>query len=58
MIVPDQSHYNQSRLCSRLHTTLAQLHRSSPSEYTLNTLYWKFFHRSGFLSNLRLIWKT
>jgi len=25
-----------------------------PSEYTLNTLCWKFFHRSGFLINLRL----
>ena len=25
---------------------------------TLNTLYWKYFHCSGFLSNLRLPWKT
>jgi len=28
---------------------------SDPSEYTL---YWNFFHRSGFLSNLHLPWKT
>ena len=68
----DQSHYNQSRLWSRLHTTLAQISRkwiysedhpkvnmgSPPSEYTFNTLYWKIFHRSGFSSNLLLPWKT
>ena len=27
---------------------------SPPSEYALNTLYWKFVHRSGFLSNFTL----
>ena len=30
---------------------------SPPSEYALNTLHGKYFHRSGFLSNLRLPWK-
>jgi len=55
---PEQSHYNQSRLWSRLQTTLAQHTPITPSEYTLNTLYWKYFHRSGFLSSLRLPWKT
>ena len=29
-----------------------------PSEYTLNILYWNFFHCSEFFSNLRLPWKT
>ena len=43
----------KTRAWSRLHTTLAQI--IPPSEYTL---YWKFFHRSRFLSNLRLPWKT
>ena len=55
---PDQSHYNQSQLWFRLHTTLAQITQITPSEYTLNILYWKYFHCSGFLSNLRLPWKT
>ena len=32
-----------------------KLHGSPPSEYTQ---YWKFFHRSRFLSNLRLPWKN
>jgi len=32
---PDQSHYDQSRLWSRLHTTLAQINGSPPSEYAL-----------------------
>ena len=52
------SHYNQSRLWSILYTTLAQITRNTPSEHTLklNTLYWKCFHRSGFLSYLRLPW--
>jgi len=54
----DQSHYIQSRLWSRLHTTLAQIRQITPSEYTLNTLYWKFFHRSGLLSNFALALKT
>ena len=36
---PDQFHYNQSRLSARLHTTLVQITRITPSEYTLNTLY-------------------
>ena len=36
-------------------TTLAQIARIAPSEYTL---YWKSFHRSRFLSNLRLPWKN
>jgi len=31
---------------------------SPPSEYALNTLYGKYFHRSRFLSNFRLPWKT
>jgi len=34
---------------------LSKLHRSPPSGYTL---YWKIFHCSRFLSNLRLPWKT
>jgi len=34
------------------------LHGPPPSEYTLNTLHWKFFHRSTFLNNLHLPWKT
>jgi len=55
---PDQSHYNQSRLWSRLHITLAEITRITPSEYTPTTLYWKIFHRSGFLSDLLLPWKT
>ena len=32
-----------------------KLQGSSPSEYTL---YWNFFHRSGYVGNLRLPWKT
>jgi len=32
-----------------------KLHGSPPSEYTP---YWTFFHRSRFLSNLRLPWKN
>jgi len=55
---PDQIQYNQSRLQSRLHTTLVQITRITPSEYTLNILYWEYFHCSGFLSNLRLPSKT
>jgi len=38
--------------------TLANLHGPPPSEYTLNTLHWKFFHHSAFLNNLHLPWKT
>ena len=55
---PDQSHYDQSRLWSILHTTLAQITRITPSEYTLNILHLKYFHCSRFLSNLRLLSKT
>jgi len=55
---PGQSHYNQSRHWSRLHTTLAQMTHITPkwiyTEYTV----WNIFHRSGFLSNLYLPWKT
>ena len=40
-----------------LYQCSVKLHWSPPSEYTLNTLHWNFFHRSGFLSNLRLSWK-
>ena len=35
LLGPDQSHYNQSRRWSRLHTKLAQITRIAPSEYTL-----------------------
>jgi len=31
---------------------------TTPSEYTPNILYWKYFHCSGFLRNLLLPWKT
>jgi len=48
----------QSHFCPDYTRHLPKLHGSPPSEYTLNKLYWKFFHRSGFLSNLRLPWKT
>ena len=41
----DQSHYNQSRRWSWLHTTLAQITRIAPKWITL---YWKFFHSSRF----------
>jgi len=41
----DQSHYNQSRRWSWLHTTLAKITRIAPKWITL---YWKFFHRSRF----------
>jgi len=51
----DQSHYNRSRRWSWLHTTLAQITRIAPKWITL---YWKFFHSSRFLSNLRLPWKN
>ena len=34
-----------------------KLHGSPPREFTLNILYWKFFHPSGFLSSLRFPWK-
>jgi len=33
------------------------LEQGTPSVYTLNTLYWTFFHSPGLLSNLRLPWK-
>ena len=46
------------RAWSRLHTTLVQITRITPSEYTLNVLYWKYFNCSGFLSNLRMPSKT
>jgi len=39
---PDQSHYNQSRLWSRLQTTLAKLHGSAPSEYKLSKIFSPF----------------
>jgi len=55
---PDQSQYYQSRLWSRLHTTLAQITRITPKwRYTEYTVL-KIFHRSGFSSNLHLPWKT
>ena len=37
------------------YNTLSQITQITPSEYTL---YWKFFHHSGCLSNLRLPWRT
>ena len=38
--------------------SLIRMGPETSCKYTLNTLYWKFFHRSGFFSNLRLPWKT
>jgi len=51
---PDQSHYNPSRLWSRLQTTLVQITRIAP-KWIYTVL--KFFHSSRFLRNLRLPWK-
>jgi len=51
---PDQSHYNQSRRWSRLHTKLAHITRIAP-KWIYTVL--KFFHSPRFLSNLLLPWK-
>ena len=56
-IGPDQSHHNKSWLWSRLQTTLAQIIHITP-KWIYCTLYWKIFHRSRFLCNLRLLWKN
>jgi len=45
----------KSRRWSWLHTALAQITRIAPK---CITLYWKFFHSSRFLRNLRLPWKN
>jgi len=56
---PDQSHYNQSRLWSRLHTTLAQITRITPkwiyTEYIVLNI---FLTIQDFWATLSLPWKT
>jgi len=55
---PDQSHYNQSRLWSRLHTTIAQITRISPKWIYTEYIVLKLFSRFRIFEQLALALKN